>query len=67
MRCGLDGEHNSFGGENRPTNWYEFMGRYQGSFGGLGVYGIPATRVRVTSTRRVRNSTGSVLGMQVWH
>jgi len=29
-----------FGGENRPTNWYEVMGRYQGNFGGLGVYGI---------------------------
>ena len=31
---------NAFGGENRPTNWYEVMGRYQGNFGGLGVYGI---------------------------
>jgi predicted porin len=30
----------AFGGENRPTNWYEVMGRYQGNFGGLGVYGI---------------------------
>jgi predicted porin len=30
----------AFGGENRPTNWYEIMGRYQGNFGGLGVYGI---------------------------
>jgi hypothetical protein len=29
-----------FGGENRPTNWYEVMGRYQGNFGGLGIYGI---------------------------
>ena len=31
---------NAFGGENRPTNWYEVMARYQGNFGGLGVYGI---------------------------
>jgi len=31
---------NAFGGENRPTNWYEVMGRYQGNFGGLGIYGI---------------------------
>jgi outer membrane protein OmpU len=30
----------AFGGENRPTNWYEVMGRYQGNFGGLGIYGI---------------------------
>ena len=30
----------AFGGENRPTNWYEVMGRYQGNFGGLGVYGV---------------------------
>jgi predicted porin len=32
--------NNNFGGENRPTNWYEMMARYQGSFGGLGIYGI---------------------------
>jgi predicted porin len=31
---------NAFGGENRQTNWYEVMGRYQGNFGGLGIYGI---------------------------
>jgi hypothetical protein len=31
---------NAFGGENRQTNWYEAMGRYQGNFGGLGIYGI---------------------------
>jgi predicted porin len=30
----------AFGGENRQTNWYEVMGRYQGNFGGLGIYGI---------------------------
>jgi outer membrane protein OmpU len=30
----------AFGGENRATNWYEVMGRYQGNFGGLGIYGI---------------------------
>ena len=30
----------TFGGENRATNWYEVMGRYQGNFGGLGIYGI---------------------------
>jgi hypothetical protein len=30
----------AFGGENRQTNWYEIMGRYQGNFGGLGIYGI---------------------------
>ena len=28
----------AFGGAGRPTNWYEIAGRYQGSFGGLGVY-----------------------------
>ena len=31
---------NAFGGENRPTNMYEVMARYQGNFGGFGVYGI---------------------------
>ena len=30
----------TFGGENRATNWYEAMARYQGNFGGLGIYGI---------------------------
>ena len=30
----------AFGGENRPTNWYEVMGRYQGNLGGVGVYGV---------------------------
>ena len=32
--------HSGFGGENRPTNWYEAMARYQGNFGGLGIYSI---------------------------
>jgi outer membrane protein OmpU len=30
----------SFGGGNRPINWYQVMGRYEGEFAGLGVYGI---------------------------
>ncbi len=30
----------TFGGGARPINWYEVMGRYQGNFRALGVYGI---------------------------
>jgi hypothetical protein len=30
----------SFGGGDRPINWYEVMGRYQGNFAGFGIYGI---------------------------
>jgi outer membrane protein OmpU len=30
----------AFGGGGRPINWYEVMGRYQGTFGKFGIYGI---------------------------
>jgi predicted porin len=32
--------NNSFGGGARPTNMYEIMGRYRGTVGPVGIYGI---------------------------
>ena len=57
----------SFGGAARPTNWYEFMGRYRATSAVLASMASPDTPVPVMSTHRVHNLTGSVLAMQVWH
>jgi predicted porin len=32
----------AFGGAGRPTNWFEVAGRYQGTYGPVGLYGLAA-------------------------